>query len=63
MEKEKKILVANGEKKALGKILGASYPTVRTALNGKCDTLLLTKIRKAAIERGGMEIKKQKNKL
>jgi hypothetical protein len=56
MEKEKKILVEIGEKKALGKLLGASYPTVRVALNGKSDTILLTKIRKAAIERGGMEI-------
>jgi len=55
MEKEKKILVAIGEKKALGILLNASYPTVRTALNGKSDTLLLIKIRKAAIERGGME--------
>jgi len=57
MEKEKKILVAIGEKKALVKLLDASYPTVRSALNGKSDTLLLTKIRKAAIDRGGMEIK------
>ena len=55
MEKEKKILVEIGEKKALGILLNASYPTVRTALNGKSDTLLLIKIRKAAIERGGME--------
>jgi len=56
MEKGKKILVANGEKKALKELFGCSYPTVRDALNGKSSTTLGYKIRKLAIERGGVEI-------
>ena len=56
MEQGKKILVANGEKKALKELFDVSYPTVRGALNGKQSTSLSYKIRKAAIERGGVEV-------
>ena len=52
----KKILVAEGEKGALKKIFDITYPTVRNALNGKRQNYLAIKIRKAAIERGGIEV-------
>lgn len=50
-----KILVAFGERKQLMKIFDKSHVTVRRALNGEIKTPLATKIRKAAIERGGVE--------
>ena len=50
-----KILVANGEKRQLMEIFNKSHVTVRRALNGETDTKLARKIRKAAIERGGVE--------
>ncbi len=50
-----KILVAVGEKKELMKIFNVSYVSVRRALNGENSTKLTSKIRKAAIERGGVE--------
>lgn len=55
-----KILVAVGEKKQLMKIFNRSHVTVRRALNGEIDTELARKIRKAAIERGGVEQPKNK---
>ena len=51
----RKILVAVGEKKQLMKIFGKSHVTIRRALNGETKTPLSLKIRKAAIERGGIE--------
>jgi len=56
MKSGNKILVANGEKKALKELFKVSYPTVRDALKGKQSTSLSYNIRKAAIERGGVEI-------
>jgi hypothetical protein len=56
MEPGKRILVANGEKKALKELFNVSYPTVRDALKGKQSTSLSYNIRKSAIERGGVEI-------
>lgn len=50
-----KILVAVGEKKILMKIFKKSHVTIRRALNGDIDTLTARKIRKVAIERGGVE--------
>lgn len=44
-----------GEKKALMKIFDVSHVTVREALRGNISTPLALKIRKAAIERGGLE--------
>ena len=51
------ILVANGERGKLAKLMECSRPTVRTALNGRVTTSLAYKIRKAALERGGVEVK------
>ena len=53
-----KVLVLHGEKKELIKIFGVSHVTVREALNGKLNSQLAIKIRKAAVERGGVEISK-----
>jgi hypothetical protein len=49
------ILVDIGEKKELGKLLNASHPTVRKALAGEIESPQALRIRKAAIERGGIE--------
>lgn len=51
------ILVEIGEKKLLCTLLNVSHPTVRRALNGEIDTPIALRIRKAAIERGGVEKK------
>lgn len=53
-----KILVNHGDKGEIMKIFRCSYPTVRTALNGKVNSVLAVKIRKVALERyGGIEMK------
>lgn len=49
-----KILVENGERTYLGKLFGVSQPTIRRALDGKTNTDLAKKIRKVAIDRGGV---------
>ncbi len=51
----KKILVQENEKTYLKGLFGVSYPTIRKALNGKSASSLSLKIRKAALERGGVE--------
>jgi hypothetical protein len=57
MEDFKKILVENGERKKLKELFGCSYPTVRVALkDGNIKTSLGIRIRKAALERGGIEL-------
>ena len=53
-----RILVAPGEKVYLKGLFATSYPTVRKALNGKSSSSLSLKIRKAALERGGVETEK-----
>lgn len=50
-----KILVEPNEKVYLKRLFGVSYPTIRKALNGISDSSLSLKIRKAALERGGVE--------
>lgn len=50
-----KILVASGEKTQLMEIFSTSHVTIRRALNGTTNTPLAIRIRKAAIERGGVE--------
>lgn len=50
-----KVLVQHGEKKKLMKIFNVSHVTVREALNGETASVLAIRIRKAAIERGGLE--------
>jgi hypothetical protein len=58
MEEVSKILVDNGEKGKLAKLLDCTYPTVRAALKGGVlkRTALHLRIRNAAIERGGIEV-------
>ena len=53
-----RILVAPGEKVYLTRLFAISYPTVRKALNGKSNSSTSLKIRKAALERGGVESEK-----
>ena len=52
----KRIIVDFGVKRKIMQLLDCTYPTVRTALAGKSDTKLAQKIRKAALENGGMEL-------
>lgn len=49
------ILTRFGEKGKLAKIFKTSHVTVREALRGNTHSELAEKIRKAAIERGGIE--------
>ena len=49
-----KILVENGARAYRGKLFGVSQPTIRRALDGKTNTDLAKKIRKVAIDRGGV---------
>lgn len=53
------ILTRRGEQKKLAKIIGCSRKTVNEALLYKTNTALAAKIRKAALERGGMMIEYQ----
>jgi len=47
------ILVNYGIKKEIMAALGCTYPTIKTALNYKSNTALSSKIREAAINKGG----------
>lgn len=49
----KRILVNTGKRKEIIESLKTTYPTVRTALNGSCDSLLSRKIRRLALDLGG----------
>lgn len=51
----KRILVDNGCRTKIKNLTGASFPTIRKALNGKEDTPLSIRIRKEAINLGGVE--------
>lgn len=51
-----RVFVPHGEKKELMKIFDCSHVTVREALNGNSNSKLAQKIRKAAIERGGVSV-------
>ncbi len=53
--KKAEIFVKHGEKKRLMKLLNTTYPTVATALSDKYHTKLHEKIRKAALNNGGVE--------
>ncbi len=44
-------------RKEIMKIFDVSYPTIRRALNGTTNTELAKKIRKVALEKGGVELK------
>jgi len=52
-----KIIVPQGAKGKLQNIFNTSHVTVRRALNGEGKSLLRDKIRKAALELGGIEVK------
>ncbi|MGE4586874.1 MAG: hypothetical protein AB7D05_05985 [Mangrovibacterium sp.] len=52
-----KVLVPHGEKKELMRIFNVSHVTIREALLGNTKSPLSEKIRKAAVERGGVELK------
>jgi len=52
-----KIIVPQGTKGKLQKIFQTSHVTVRRALNGEGESLLRNRIRKAALELGGVEVK------
>ena len=56
------ILVNNGVRKKLMELFNCTYPTVRSALKGNVCTALSVKIRKAAIERGGIEVETKNKK-
>jgi len=55
-KKLNQIVVKHGEKLKLAELLGHGTPFIRLALLGERDTLEALKIRKVAIERGGIEI-------
>lgn len=55
------ILVPLGAKAQLKKQFNCSYPTIHTALLGKSKSMLSLKIRHAALEKGGAEIKMNLN--
>ncbi|MDR2918876.1 MAG: hypothetical protein LBV72_05875 [Tannerella sp.] len=50
------IIVPHGVKDKLIKQFNTSYPTVRAALRGKSKSLLCLRIRKAALDNGGVEV-------
>lgn len=54
----KKIVVDYGVRKELMKMFETTYPTLRNALNFKSDNSLSKKIRKAALNRGGVLLEK-----
>lgn len=49
------ILVPQGVRLKLGKIFGMSQPFIRKALKGKTSHHMAVKVRKAALENGGVE--------
>jgi hypothetical protein len=51
-----RILVAHGEKQKLAELFGHGMPFIRKALAGERDTLEALRVRKAALERGGVEV-------
>ena len=55
----KEILVNNGDRKELRRLLNVSYPTIRMALQYKSKTALAHKIRETAIKRGGIVVVSQ----
>jgi len=59
MEKAR-IIVSYGEMKKIAEIFCKSFPTIRRALRGDISVQDCDKIRKCAIERGGLEINEPK---
>ena len=52
-----KIIVVHGEKTKIAELFKVSTETVKSALNEKTKSALALRIRKIAIERGGLEQK------
>lgn len=59
MEKTR-IIVSHGEMKKIAEIFGKSFPTIRKALRGDMTVQDCAKIRKCAVERGGIEVRASK---
>lgn len=53
---KKKIVVQHGENTAIAKILGCTHEYVCHALAYRKDTPLARRVRKVAMERGGVEV-------
>ena len=51
-----RIIVAHGERKQLAELFGHGMPFIRKALAGDRETPEALRVRKAAIERGGIEV-------
>ena len=56
MSMKRKIVVEHGESLKIAKIMGCTPVMVCYALSYKKNTLLAQKIRKVALERGGVEV-------
>ncbi|HBX44446.1 MAG TPA: hypothetical protein DEG28_00935 [Porphyromonadaceae bacterium] len=56
------ILTKHGDRQELAKIFNVSIVTIRSALKGRTKSPLAQRIRKAAIERGGVEVELNKIK-
>ena len=54
------ILMKHGERREIAKILDVSEVTVRNALKGRTQSELSERIRKLAIQRGGIEVNNTK---
>jgi len=50
------IIVPHGTRDKLVRLFQTSYPTVRAALKGESKSLLSLRIRKGALENGGVEV-------
>lgn len=58
-----KIILPHGALKKLRKLSGVSEPTARAALRGESHTTRAFKIRKMAIELGGVEMSDSKERI
>lgn len=54
----REILVPHGVKSEIKDALGYSYPTIREALRGNMNTHASKRIRQAALNKGGIEVRK-----
>ena len=56
-----RIIVRHGEISEIAKIFGMSLPRVRRALRGNKTVVGYDRVRKCAMERGGVEVSEVKN--
>jgi hypothetical protein len=59
----KQIILGHSKKKEIMKIINVTYPTIRAALKYKSDSTLAFKIRKLALELGGVEMSAEKERV